>query len=291
MRNLITCLFGIFAAVSSVAQTSQKSLAWTITGNGLEKTSYLYGTMHTQDKRVFDFKPSVLEAHKSADVYVMEVNMDLADQFAILGMMIMKGDTTLEDLLTEAQYDTVEAYFSDSLGQSLALFNNMIPILTAQTIDLQNLGTEQDLALDLHFAELAKDQGKEVKGLESVEEQIEALNAVAYKDQATALYETVQDKYTGEKDNTIERMVNLYVEGDLEGMLTFMEEEAMSSEEAQAEFENSLILKRNRVMTQRLEKIIIKESAFIAVGAAHLGGKFGIITMLRQLGYTVEPLQ
>ncbi|CAG5080588.1 TraB/GumN family protein [Parvicella tangerina] len=290
MKRLLTYLFGSALVFSAVGQTTQKSLAWKITGNGLEKPSYLYGTMHTQDQRAFEFKDGVLDAHKSTEVYVMEVNMDLADQFAIMDMMMMKGDTTLEDLLSKSQYDSVALYFNDSLGQPLSMFKSMMPILTAQTIELQNLSAEQDLALDLYFADLAKEQGKEVIGLETAEEQVAALSAVSYKDQALALYEMVKNKYAGKKDNTINDLVDLYVQGDLEGMLALTSEESMTSEKAQTTFEDNLILKRNRVMTQRMTKVIHEKSAFVAVGAAHLGGENGIITMLRILGYTVEPL-
>lgn len=289
MKRLITLLLFI-SAFSFVAQTTQKSLAWRISGNGLAKDSYLYGTMHTQDQRAFDFKKGVLKALEDVDVFVMEVNMGLADQFAVMGMMMMDDGITLEDLLSETQYDSVALFFKDSLGQSLVLFNNMMPIITAQVIELGNLGTDQELALDLYFAELAKEQGKEVLGLETAEEQINALKSVTYEDQAESLYQMVKDRYEGKVDNTINEMVDLYVKGDLEGMLKMAAEEPLNSEQAQAEFENNLILKRNRTMTQRLVKIIHDQSAFIAVGAAHLGGKNGIITMLRIMGYTVEPL-
>lgn len=289
MKNLITLLL-IVSAFSSLAQTTQKSLAWRISGNGLTEDSYLYGTMHTQDQRAFDFKKGVLNALEEVDVFVMEVNMGLADQFAVMGMMVMDDGLTLEDLLSKKEYDSVALFFKDSLGQSLALFNNMMPIITAQAIELGSLGTDQELALDLYFAELAKEQGKEVLGLETAEEQIKALKSMSYKDQAESLYQMVKDRYEGKVDNTLNDMVDLYVKGDLEGMLEMASEETLNSEEAQAAFENNLILKRNRTMTQRLVKIIHDQSAFIAVGAAHLGGENGIITMLRIMGYTVEPL-
>lgn len=290
MKNRISLFVGLLASIATIGQTTQKSLAWKIFGNGLTQPSYLYGTMHTQDKRAFSFQEGVMEAFEKSDVYVMEVNMGIADQFALMGMMMMDGDTSLSDLLTKNQYDTVALYFKDSLGQSLSLFNGMLPILTAQTIELKDLGQEQELPLDMYFAELAKDKGKDVKGLETAEEQIKALNSISYEDQATALYESVIKRYKGEKDNVMEKLVSLYVQGDLEGMLSLATEESMGSEKGQKDFENNLLLKRNRVMTQRMLKIINKESAFVAVGAAHLGGEEGIISMLRILGYTVEPL-
>lgn len=290
MFRSISYFIGLFAVVSVSAQTTQKSLAWKITGNGLKETSYLYGTMHTQDQRVFNFKDGVLEAHKEAEVYVMEVDMGLMDQFSVMGMMIMEGDTTLKELLTKSQYDSVFNYFNDSLGQPLTLFNTMMPIFTAQIIELQDLGSDQEMALDLYFADLAKDQGKVVIGLETAEEQMNALKAVSNKDQAAFLYELVKSKYEGTEDNTMKDLVELYVQGDLEGMLSITSQESMSSSKAQEDFENNLIVKRNRIMTSRMIKIIHKQSAFAAVGAAHLGGRDGIITLLRDQGYIVEPL-
>lgn len=268
----------------------EKSLSWKISGNGLMEPSYLYGTMHTQDKRVFEFKEGVMQAFKTVDVYVMEVVVDLADQFKLMGLMMMKGDTTLKDLLTKGQYDSVSNYFKDSLGQSLVMMQGMLPMLTAQLIELKDLGSEQELALDLYFSKLAEEQGKEVKGLETAEEQIKALNALSYEDQANALYEAVRGKYEGEVDHTLDQLLAAYLQGDLEKMLDLMKEDPLGDEEAQAIFEEHLLLKRNRVMVGRLIPMITDQSAFIAVGAAHLGGKQGIIAMLRQLGYTVEVL-
>ncbi|MCB9195438.1 MAG: TraB/GumN family protein [Flavobacteriales bacterium] len=290
MTRIVYLLLIVFFGVTSIAQTTQKSLAWQISGNGLKKTSYLYGTMHTQDQRVFEFKKGVLEALEASDVYVMEVNMDLMDQFSIMSMMVMDGDTTLDNLLSKTQYDSVSAYFSDSLGQSLKLFGSMMPILTAQTIELKDLGSDQELPLDLYFADLAKKNKKEVLGLETAEEQIKALKSVTYKDQAEYLYELVKGRYEGKEDGSIKELVELYIKGDLEGMLKLSSDDSMSSEKASEDFENNLIVKRNRIMTKRLIKIIQSQSAFIAVGAAHLGGKDGIITLLREMGFSVEPL-
>lgn len=271
--------------------SQEKSLAWKITGNGLEKPSYLYGTMHTQDKRVFKFKQSVMDAFKSTEVYVMEINADLSDQFALMGLMMMEGDTSLNDLLTKNQYDSVARYFKDSLGQPITMFNNMLPMLTAQMIEMKDLGTEEEMALDLYFSKLAKEQGKKVKGLETAEEQIKALNAMSYREQAEALYESVKGKYEGKTDATMDQLLELYLLGDLEGMLSLVKDDSLGDEELQKTFEEHLLLKRNRVMTGRMLPIIKEQSAFIAVGAAHLGGDFGIISMLRQLGFTVEPLK
>lgn len=290
MMRFIGLILALFVVLSGFSQTTEKSLAWKISGNGLKQTSYLYGTMHTQDQRVFDFKPGVIDALNASDVYVMEVNMDIVDQFSIFTLMMMEGDTTLEELLTKKQYDSVATYFSDSLGQSLQLFGTMMPLMTAQVLQLKDLNSDQDLPLDLYFADLAKKDEKEVLGLETVEEQIKALKSVSNKDQAIYLYQMVKEKYEGNESASMKELVELYVKGDLEGMLELTTQESMTSEKADADFENNLIVKRNRIMTKRLTKIIKYRSAFIAVGAAHLGGKDGIITLLRELGYTVEPL-
>jgi uncharacterized protein YbaP (TraB family) len=71
-------------------------------------------------------------------------------------------------------------------------------------------------------------------------------------------------------------------------MLTLTNEENGEDEKLQKLFEELMITNRNKTMVRRAIPLIVKDKTFIAVGAAHLGGKNGIIQLLRDQGYTVE---
>ena len=100
--KLICILFLIPLLFS--AQTKEKSLFWEISGNELNHSSFLYGTMHVQDERVFDFKEGVLEALGSSSVYAMELNMDSVNQMSVMNLMWMQDDISIKDLLSKKQY-------------------------------------------------------------------------------------------------------------------------------------------------------------------------------------------
>ncbi len=270
------------------AQTAEKSLFWEISGNGLKVSSYLYGTMHVQDERVFDFKEGVMDAFEASNIYIMELNPDSINQMAVMNLMWMKDDISIKDLLSKKQYAFLDQYFKDSIGQPIFIFNRMLPILTSQMIFAGEIGKEQNLALDLYFAQMAKDQNKSVIGLEKTEEQISALDAIPYKYQAKLLFETVEDRSKGIMDNSMDELFEAYVSGDLELLLTLTSEENNDDEKMKALFDELLINNRNKIMVERALPLIRRDKAFIAVGAAHLGGELGVIQLLRNQGYTVE---
>ncbi len=271
----------------SFAQTKEKSLFWEISGNGLDKSSYLYGTMHVQDQRVFNFKQGVLEAFDSSKIYAMEINPDSMNNIEVMNKMLMKNETSLEDLLKKKSYKKIDQYFKDSLGQSLFLYNKMLPIFTSQLIATREMSLDQEEALDLYFAKKAKNQNKKVVGLEKIEEQLDAMDAIPYKYQAEMLLKSVEDAYANIEDETMQELFDYYVAGDLENLLKLSNQNT-EDEEMEALFEKLLITNRNKVMVDRLIPYIQEEKTFIAVGAAHLGGKHGVIQLLRNLGYTVE---
>ena len=80
------------------------SLFWQISGNGLTNASYLYGTMHINDQRVFDFKPDVLRHFDAANALVLELNMDSINPLTVMNLMVMDSSITLSELLSEEDF-------------------------------------------------------------------------------------------------------------------------------------------------------------------------------------------
>src|SRR3954466_16312730 len=82
MRYLIAVFFLLFFSASFSQKTkvpvppkNYPSLLWEITGNGLSKPSYLFGTMHVSSKMVFHLSDSFYIAIKNADVVALETDM------------------------------------------------------------------------------------------------------------------------------------------------------------------------------------------------------------------------
>jgi len=285
MKKHIIYLGIILFQLAAIGQEKYNSLFWEISGNGLSVPSYLYGTMHTQDDRVFQFKEGVMDAFNKADIYAMELNIDSVDQVALLSKLIMDSTYSLKTLLTKEEYKLVSDFFRDSLGQPLFMFEKMQPLFTTQMVSLRDLEAQQDEALDIYFFKEAKQQKKQTIGLEKTIEQIDAFSAIPYEMQAEGLVDAVKN-YGKEEELDMDTMMKYYVEGNLDELLK-MTTESEEDEEMAEIFNDVFLVKRNHNMANRAEPFIKKGSTFIAVGAAHLPGEEGVIELLRKKGYTV----
>lgn len=264
-----------------LSQAQDHSLLWEITGDDLPGPSYLYGTMHVQDERAFQFKESVMPAFDRSEAFAMELLIDDVDPMSMMMMMAM--DSTLKELYSEEDYTRLETWFKDSLRMDLYNFNRIKPFFIYAQVAQTQFGTEQQQAVDLHFHQLAKTAGKDMHGLETLEEQMHAINTMSLSEQAKMLLASIDEvEEAGEDPN--QKLMEYYLAGDLEGLMTWAESMDMGKE-----FESEFLQKRNQKMKERLLPLIQDKPTFSAVGALHLPGEGGLIDLLRKEGFTVKP--
>jgi uncharacterized protein YbaP (TraB family) len=257
-----------------------QSLLWKITGNGLKKPSYLYGTIHIQDKRVFAFDDTVINTLKSCDAYAMELNPEKIEAKKLKQFMLMKKHT-LKDLLSAEEYAELDEFMKNNLGTGALLYNKTKPFfIQSQVMQLSMPKDEKD-ALDMYFYKQAKKSGLKVYGIEKLKEQLAAVNKISLKDQAKMLMETIRDT----ANQSFENLVEAYRNQDLKKLSELLKDTTLPGN-----FEEAFLIKRNKVMAKRISKLIKKQSVFNAIGAAHLPGEHGVIELLREKGYTLEPV-
>lgn len=288
MKSILILIVFIKSSIL-FSQSTYNSLCWQITGNNLVDTSYLYGTFHSQDNRVFQFKDGVEDAFNKAAVYAMELNMDSIDKSKMKSAMLMDSGQTLQNLLSKKEYKIVNQFFLDSLGMSLFMFNKMQPILTTQFVVTKDLNKEQQNALDFYWFKKSKKQGKQLVGLETMEEQVNTFKSIPVERQAKELVKAVKENGK-EEELDMNSMLDVYTSGNLDSLMIIMNTSSSKSSISMEEFNEFFLYKRNINMANRVEKYIIKSSVFMAVGAAHLPGKEGVIELLRAKGYKVEAL-
>jgi len=244
--------------------------------------------MHVQDERVFDFKPQVIDALENAETLALELNMDSVNPYSLIQELVMDSNRVLKDLYTEEQYDSIAKFFQDSMHINLFLFERMMPFFIEQLITTKDLGEEEADALDMYLFKSAKEQGKTVIGLESIDEQIATFKSIPLDIQSQSLLESVKN-YGKESEFDMEKMMQWYTEGNFDSLVN-ISSDYYTNPEAQKIFDENFIISRNINMVERLIPLLKKGSVFVAVGAAHLPGKDGIIELLRSKGFTVEPL-
>jgi len=290
--GIILMLTGIIPAnaQSGKQQSLENSLLWKISGNGLTKPSYLYGTIHMICKDDAALGDSLVAAIEGSDRVYFEVDMDnLMEMLSAFKDFKMKNDTTLADLLSKEDYEKVKDYMeSKSTLLPFSKLETYKPMLASSLLMESGIGCEQSVAMEQLILEVAKKNGKRVDGLETMSYQASIFDSIPYKLQAEQLLKYINDDGDKSKaDKQFEEMVEAYKAQDIEKLGEFVSGDDGGLEN----YEDILIYNRNRNWVAKLKKIMPEKSLTIAVGAGHLAGEKGVIKLLRKEGYTVRPVK
>lgn len=278
---------------------TEKALLWEISGKDLQKPSYLFGTIHIINKDDFFFTPAMENAFKSTDGVAFEIDMeDMTDISKIMGMMssmYMKDNKTLKDLLSDEEYERVNAHFQ-KMGLPLAFLERIKPMFLSMMagggeemmgFSMDGNGSSSMVSYEMELMEKAKTQEKEISGLETMEFQMSLFDSIPYDAQAKMLLSSIDSEVESEEgDSQLEMMVKLYKSQDIQGMQNLMGDDP----DALGGYEELLLQKRNRNWIPIIAEMIAVKPIFFAVGAGHLGGEEGVISLLRQEGYEVKAV-
>ena len=287
MKKWITLLtvFLFLQATVSRAQTNQKeSLLWEITGNGLQQPSYLFGTIHIICKEDFLMSDTIRNKFNRADEIYLELDMDDPSmQSKMMQLMKLPQGETLEQLFG-ADYPVADSFFKAKTGFPIRMFNQYKPMMLQSLLYQTILPCGLPESYEMYFVNMAKTKGKSVNGLETLESQIAVFDSIPDQEEIKWLLEWVRqyDKQLAD----FNRMLQLYTHQELNQMFDFIR-----SSPEMAGYEEVLLNKRNRNWIPVMEQVMHNKSAFFAVGAGHLPGPSGVIALLRNKGFRVEPVQ
>ena len=287
-------LFSLLALVGCAQKNSEKSttgnntLLWKISGKDIQKPSYLFGTIHMLCAEDAVLSNNMKKAIKNADEIYLEVDMDnLMEMFSVMNKMKMNGDTTLQDLLSAADYEKVKKYFESRKSMMpFSMLETFKPILAASTLEQTNMPCDASAAMEMVIMEEATKHEKEVSGLESMSYQASILDSIPYKTQAEQLVSYIDNVGKNDENSEMKEMLKAYNEQDL----AKLENMLLKSDAGISSFTDLLLYNRNRNWVKKLEGLLSKKALVIAVGAGHLPGDQGVINLLRKAGYTVEPV-
>jgi uncharacterized protein YbaP (TraB family) len=288
---IVSMLVGITATRSQTSSKHlEKSLLWEISGNGLSKPSYLYGTIHMICKDDASLGDSLIAAIQRSDRVYFEVDMDnLMEMLTALKDFKMRNDTTLADLLSKEDYEKVKEYMeSKSNLLPFSKLETYKPMLASSLLMESGIGCEESVAMEQLIMEQAKKNSKRIEGLETMSYQASIFDSIPYKLQAEQLLKYVNDGGSNSQvDKQFEDMIEAYKAQDIEKLGAFVKED----ESGLGNYEDILIYNRNRNWVQKLKAVMPGKSLTIAVGAGHLAGENGLIKLLRKEGYTVKPVK
>ncbi len=280
MKQTLSLLLILFLGFTVQAQ----SLLWKVSGKNIKSPSYLYGSIHIQDKRVFAFDQTVWDAFLSTEAFAMEILIDEVTPQEIKDAMFMKNNT-IEEFLTPEQYKTLDSIVKAKTGIGLLMYNKMKPFFLSSQIMQLNLKKEMDDALDLYFLRNARKEGKAVYGVEKFAHQVAAIDKISLKEQVDMLFKSLTDTTTNSDENKFEELLQAYLNFDLDKLFELSNDTSLPKN-----FNKAFLIDRNKVMVKNFKKIAKKQTLFCVIGAAHLPGDNGVINLLRKKGLSVEPV-
>jgi uncharacterized protein YbaP (TraB family) len=273
-------------------EPTEKALLWQIEKKGY-KTSFLYGTIHLIEGDKFFLPAKTAESIQASKKIVYEINMDdmtdMSSQMALLSKAFMKDGKTLSDLLSEDDYAMVSDHF-EGLGLPMIFLNKIKPmflsVLAGEDMNPNMLQDGSMKSYEMELDKLATQAGLTKGGLETIDYQLAIFDQIPYEDQAEMLVETIKMSEV-ESESTLDIYGEMYKTQDLKKMhdLTLTEESGM------LKYADILLYNRNANWIPIMEGMMKKEIVFFAVGAGHLGGTKGVLALLKEKGFTVEPIR
>lgn len=258
---------------------NENTLLWSISGNGLKETSYLFGTIHVICGSDFIVRDKVSKAFQSSSQLYLELDLDDPAEMKKMHSSVY-GDVKLSELLTEEEQFKLNTKLVAELGIQLEQVDSY-SLGTVYMLFLMNgLSCESTRGYEQYLLEEAKKSNMEIRGLETVDFQASVLS------EATSNEESYEAIFNDTLSQYLDSLMVYYKNEDLESLnYLFFDSGYMSNKE----LDNVLVL-RNKNWVEIMPKIMKKKATFFGVGAGHLIGNSGVIALLREEGYIVEPI-
>lgn len=297
MKKLI-----FFISIVCLSLTVNAQLLWKVSGNGLSKPSYVFGTHHIAPATFLDSIKGLNDAIDNCDIVYGEVAKDSLmspeSQAKMAQAMVAPDDSTLDKLYSPEGYNIIKTVFDkyfSSMGLTLEQMNKYKPIAISTQIEVlqaaedfgdKGLDTDSLPVTDVECQIRAQAKGKKVDGLETVDYQMSILASMPIVDQAQDLLETCKkdDKFSAINKS----LSDAYIAQDLDKILSIIEDPEMGTNEKELKV---VLYDRNTAWVKKLKAIMPHQSVLVCVGAGHLPGDKGVLKQLRNAGFTVEPVK
>ncbi len=297
---LLSCKSTQTAAVSYTPEQllpAEKSVVWKITGNGLKKPSYLYGTIHMIPKDQYEMPDAIREALDNAKRVTFEIDMkemtNLRTQFSLMSKAFMAGGKTIKDLLSPEDYDFFKGKLAEK-GLPGGMMERMKPLFLSTVFSGDegggnSMGNGAITSVEMELYKSTKRRRLETAGLETTSYQMSVFDSIPYEAQAKMLVEGLRatEADSSGSESQLDQLLKLYRAQDINAMQSMISDESAGM----AAYEELLLKKRNRNWIAPMSRMMREKPTIFAVGAGHLGGTGGVVALLRKEGYRVEAVQ
>lgn len=259
------------------------ALLWKIFKDG-ETPSYIFGTIHVADPRITNLPEPVNERLNNASVYVMEALPEPDEAIRLSQMMFFSDGTTLKDFIDTGLFDRAAEILSNYqfTAETVMFLKPWAAFL------IMNYPPEDGLPLDLQLLDTARENGAKLHGLETLTEQGNVFSEMEFDTQIQLFMDTLCNYEI--VSNDFEQMKLFYIDKNLQGLFNYSNKYSFSEEKIYKDLVRRLLTDRNHVMVERMQPFLEQGDAFIAIGAMHLPGADGVLSLLANKGYKVTAI-
>ena len=280
-KQLILQLLFFFIVSSGFAQ--EKSMLWKINGNGLKQDSYLFGTVHMLCPDDFEIKHKCLDALDKSQKLVFEVDLSNPDNAQKL-QAFSAPDTTFIKTFSDSEVQKMDSVLAAE-DLSIKLLDYVSPVAVISLFTMKGFNCADPTKMksyEMELSALATSKGKVIGELETIDQQFALLKDIITPQLfMESVYQL--NKYPA----LTAKMVAAYKAENLGELNALIQDPTWMTEEQK----EKLLNMRNENWVTIIPKMIKDQSCFIAVGAGHLAGDKGLITLLRKNGYTVTAVE
>jgi len=260
--------------------------AWHVRGENADL--WLLGSVHYLRDQDYPLPAVVDDLYRRADTLVMELDLDDLDLLAVQGSFMMAGvlpeSSSLRNVVDPEIYD-LTATRAAELGLPITLLERLEPWLVALTLTdmgMSKLGYQANQGLEQYFLRRAQADGKEVLGLESLDDQIGIFDALSWEDQEALLMQSLTDLQAPDENMT--RLLDAWRDGSLDELA----EELRADFEDLPDLEIALVSARNQRWIGELEQLLRDGGSYlVVVGALHLVGEDSVVELLAERGLDI----
>ncbi|MBA4168518.1 MAG: TraB/GumN family protein [Chitinophagaceae bacterium] len=263
------------------------SLLYEISGKGLTRPSWLFGTMHILCEQDAVLSEGLKKVIKNSDEVFFEVNMsDMGEMMSALKYIRMNDDVKLSDLLSPVEYDRVKNYFDKNKPPiPFTMMSRFKPYFISAMISEDILDCDKKSSMEQNILAEARKNDRKIDGLETMEFQASLFDSIPYEKQAKDLMGYVDS--INDYKSTKQQAVIQYRKQNIAGLDSLMQK----SDPGMLEYMDLILYQRNARWYDQIAEQIYQHPALFAVGAGHLGGEKGVISLLRKHGFTVKAIK
>lgn len=259
---------------------------------GAHNRIYLLGSVHMLRKEDHPLSTVIDDAYEDAESIVMEIDMDdidaAATQALITKLGVISGDKTLRDLMGGDMYAKAElaAMTLDIPLDMLAKTEPWLAAITVEQLALNRIGFNPMYGVEMHLMAKAQEDGKEIRGFESIEEQLTFLDTLSLDAQRDLLLQTLAE------GNDIEAVMSGLIDAWRHGDVKYLEENMLADMSQYPELYRAIVSDRNRRWVEDINLLLDDDDDYlIVVGALHLIGDDGVPALLTRAGVNVSQMR